>query len=249
MREKTRTMICRLLPCVNSFQNVVFHWASRQFHHDLLCANQGTTVSSGCFLSHISEAKSGDLSNRTKPLQRIPPVVCTSLDFKKLPEAWRNDSVIKNIGCSCLGPRFGSQAPQGGAPSVTPVPEDSMPSSGFCRYGEHVVQIQTWRWDTQIHKSFFKKRKQKKQLVYSNDSSGGSDVKAVATAKLKTAPVSTTENTGVPQSWTAYILVASWLLTERHTAPPTRAVRHQFLSQRSPEEHWHRLVVHCVLTD
>lgn len=68
-------------------------------------------------------------------------------------------------------------------------------------------------------------------------------MRAVATAKLKTAPVSTTGNAGVPQSWTAYILVAFWLLTEKHTVSPTRAVRHQFLSQRSPEEHWHRVDV------
>lgn len=61
---------------------------------------KGTTVSSSCFLSHISEAKSGDLSYRTKPLQRIPPVVCMILDFKKLPGGWRDDSVIKNICCS-----------------------------------------------------------------------------------------------------------------------------------------------------
>lgn len=66
-------------------------------------------------------------------------------------------------------------------------------------------------------------------------------MRAVATAKLKTAPVSTTGNAGVPQIWTAYILVAFWLLTEKHTVSPTRAVRHQFLSQRSPEEHWHRV--------
>lgn len=73
-------------------------------------------------------------------------------------------------------------------------------------------------------------------------------MRAVPTAKLKTAPVSTTGNAGVPQSWTAYILVTFWLLTEKHTVSPTRAVRHQFLLQRSPEEHWHRVVVYCVQT-
>lgn len=128
------------------------------------------------------------------------------LDFRKLPGGWREDSLIKNICCSGLGPCFGSQHPQGSAPSVTPVPEDSIPSSGFCRHGEHVAHIQTWRLDTQIRKNkSLRKRKKKKQLVYRNDSSGGSDVRAVATTKLKTAPVSTTGNAGVPQSWTAYI--------------------------------------------
>lgn len=126
---------------------------------------KGTTASSGCFLSHTSEAKSGDLSYRTKPLQRIPPVVCMRLDFRKLPRGWRDDSLIKNISCSGLGLRFGSQHPQGGAPSVTPVPEDSIPSSGFCRHGEHVAHIQTWRLDTQIRKNKSLKNERKRSSL------------------------------------------------------------------------------------
>ena len=47
----------------------------------------------------------------------------------KQPRGWRDDSVVKNTGCSSRGPRFNSQYPHGGSQlSVTSVPGDPTPT-------------------------------------------------------------------------------------------------------------------------
>lgn len=49
-------------------------------------------------------------------------------------------SAVKSTGCSCGGLRFESQHPQGGSQvSVTLVPRNPTPSSGFYRYCTHMV--------------------------------------------------------------------------------------------------------------
>jgi hypothetical protein len=69
---------------------------------------------------------------------------------------WRDGPVVKNTRCSPKGTAFKSQHPPGGSQtSVSPVPEDVKPSSGF-----QVHQVckccKDMHWDkTRIYMCFF----------------------------------------------------------------------------------------------
>jgi hypothetical protein len=55
----------------------------------------------------------------------------------------RDGSVFKSTGCSSRGPRFNSQHPYNGSQiSVTPVPGNITPSSGFLRHCVHLTYMQ-----------------------------------------------------------------------------------------------------------
>jgi hypothetical protein len=71
----------------------------------------------------------------------------------------RDRSAVKNTGCYCRGPGFDSQHPHSGSQvSITPVPEDPMPSFGFCRHCTYVIKryidIRAGKTPTQIKKYF-----------------------------------------------------------------------------------------------
>jgi hypothetical protein len=58
--------------------------------------------------------------------------------LRSIREDWRDGSVVKSTGCSSRGPGFNSHLPHGGSQlSITPVPEDLIPS-GLHRHQAHV---------------------------------------------------------------------------------------------------------------
>lgn len=60
--------------------------------------------------------------------------------LKSYSRGWRDGSAVKDTDYSFRGHKFDSQHPQGSLPaSITLIPEDQMPSSGFHGHWMHVV--------------------------------------------------------------------------------------------------------------
>lgn len=65
--------------------------------------------------------------------------------------------MVKSIGDSSRGHRFDSQHPHVDLQlSVPPVPNDLMPSSGFCALGTHVIHRHKCKQNIYTHKIFKK---------------------------------------------------------------------------------------------
>lgn len=74
---------------------------------------------------------------------------CQVQESKVNKRGWRDDAMLKSIGCSCRGLRFESHYPHDSSqPSITSVPRDLTPSSDLYRNCTH-----TWYSDTHLKKT------------------------------------------------------------------------------------------------
>lgn len=81
------------------------------------------------------------------------PVMNLSMS-KRLPGAWRNSSVVKNVCCSCRGPSFNSLQPRGSSQlSITLVSGVLPPSSDTSAPGTRAHMVQDLHASKTTHKN------------------------------------------------------------------------------------------------